>query len=54
MHIIFTGVNFLDLDGLIKVEFDLSFSDGSSHPIYFSDGIPIGRDIQTTAFVSHT
>lgn len=48
-----SGVTFLNIVGLRDtVNFELGSSDGHSSPIYFRNGIPIGRRTETRAFVS--
>ena len=48
------GITFLDIVGQRDTEtLELIFSDGHSRPIFFSNGIPIGRNTETRAFVSH-
>lgn len=49
-----SGIKFLDIadqEGTEKLE--LRSSDGHSRPIYFSNGVPVGRSTETRAFVSH-
>ena len=44
---------FLDIVGEMDTEtLELRSSDGHSRPIYFSNGIPVGRGTETKAFVS--
>ena len=48
-----TGIKFLDIVGLRGTEtVEINRGDEHSRPIYFSNGIPIGRNIETRAYVS--